>query len=229
MAEYISSSFVIYCLHLSLFISKCIWPFRNLGEDNSDLDINGILSPYWYGEKLKVDEDQEHEFKSIRASVVPVQKITEHCSVRSSALSLYSWLRSFGVSAFCILTLPQKYVNAFLNTNGGTIYFGVEDDGVVTGIPLNRMGRDDLRLRLDSVISGNTQQLLRYNLFLEIKPQVDPHLWCIEFIPVRFTPEEQKITPEYMIYYVVKVITKKGRAHVYQDPRGKALRSFSTN
>jgi hypothetical protein len=30
----------------------------------------------------------------------------------------------------------------------------VEDDGMVTGVALNRMGRDDLRLRVDSVISG---------------------------------------------------------------------------
>ena len=48
----------------------------------------------------------------------------------------------------------QKYINAFLNTNGGIIYFGVEDDGTIAGVPLNRAGRDDLRLRIDSVVSS---------------------------------------------------------------------------
>jgi hypothetical protein len=50
---------------------------------------------------------------------------------------------------------------------------------------------------------------------------VDPHLWGIEFIPVKFTPEEQAEFPEASIYYVVRVHTKRGRAHVYQDAKGK--------
>ena len=28
--------------------------------------------------------------------------------------------------------------NAFMNTNGGTIYFGIRDDGVILGLPLSR-------------------------------------------------------------------------------------------
>jgi len=42
----------------------------------------------------------------------------------------------------------KRYINAFLNTEGGTIYFGVRDDGVVLGAPLNRKARDSLRLNV---------------------------------------------------------------------------------
>ena len=48
----------------------------------------------------------------------------------------------------------KRYINAFLNTEGGTIYFGVRDDGVVLGAPLNRKARDSLRLNVDGIVSS---------------------------------------------------------------------------
>jgi len=48
----------------------------------------------------------------------------------------------------------KDYVNAFLNTDGGYIYFGIEDDGTIVGLPLNRKERDTLRLRVDGYISS---------------------------------------------------------------------------
>jgi hypothetical protein len=41
-----------------------------------------------------------------------------------------------------------------LNSEGGTLYFGVDDDGTVLGVPLQRNERDHLRLRIDSFISS---------------------------------------------------------------------------
>jgi hypothetical protein len=38
-----------------------------------------------------------------------------------------------------------------LNANGGIIYFGIEDDGVIKGVPLNRSDRDKIRLMISSV------------------------------------------------------------------------------
>jgi hypothetical protein len=43
-------------------------------------------------------------------------------------------------------TNMAKYLCAFLNSGGGTIYFGVSDDGVVTGVPMNSRQRDETRL-----------------------------------------------------------------------------------
>ena len=39
-----------------------------------------------------------------------------------------------------------KNVMAFLNAAGGTLYCGIDDDGVVCGLHLPRKQRDDLRL-----------------------------------------------------------------------------------
>jgi len=69
-----------------------------------------------------------------------------------------------------ILRLVPKYVNAFLNTDGGRILFGVADDGTVVGLPFDRKQKDILRLRVDAAIDS-------------FRPQVDPDLWSLRFIP----------------------------------------------
>ncbi len=45
----------------------------------------------------------------------------------------------------------DKEIIAFLNTEGGTIYIGVEDDGTVIGIDSNL--HDALDLQLSSIIT----------------------------------------------------------------------------
>ncbi|KAL0216674.1 hypothetical protein P9112_008858 [Eukaryota sp. TZLM1-RC] len=68
--------------------------------------------------------------------------------------------------------LALDYVNAFLNSgSAGTIYFGIEDDGTILGVILPRSLRDEIRLKIDGGL----------NYF---KPQVDPKLLTIEFVPV---------------------------------------------
>jgi hypothetical protein len=68
-----------------LYFVLCLTRYRNLeGEDNTDLEITGVLDPFRYGERLKLEEDQEHEFKSTRMSIVPVQRITDYCAVRTT-------------------------------------------------------------------------------------------------------------------------------------------------
>ncbi len=37
-----------------------------------------------------------------------------------------------------IYFMCNKYLNAFLNVNGGAIYFGIMDDGIVNGLELAR-------------------------------------------------------------------------------------------
>lgn len=41
--------------------------------------------------------------------------------------------------------------NAFLNTNGGTLYCGIEDDGTVSGLRLDRALKDRIRQEVDGV------------------------------------------------------------------------------
>ena len=85
------------------------------------------------------------------------------------------------------LKLTQKYVNAFLNTDGGRLYFGIEHNGSIDGLLLNRKSRDIIRLRIDGVIPGESISN-SIGCFPSsatgFSPQVDPHLYSIDFIPV---------------------------------------------
>ena len=45
----------------------------------------------------------------------------------------------------------ERYISAFLNTNGGTLYFGISDNGIINGVKLSRKNIDDLKLKVDSI------------------------------------------------------------------------------
>lgn len=49
-----------------------------------------------------------------------------------------------------LLDLAEKYTNAFLNSEGGELYFGVEDDAVVHGLLLGPKDRDQVRVCLSA-------------------------------------------------------------------------------
>ena len=50
---------------------------------------------------------------------------------------------------------------------------------------------------------------------------MDPHLWLLEFIPVKFTEEDKKtVKVDFDLIFAVKVTVRKGRAHVYQNQKG---------
>jgi len=46
----------------------------------------------------------------------------------------------------------QEYICAFTNTNGGTIYLGISDDGKVVGTFCDRNLMDKLCLTLDQIV-----------------------------------------------------------------------------
>jgi predicted HTH transcriptional regulator len=98
-----------------------------------------FFSIFIVGDIVQVEEDAEHEFKGIQNSSQPISLIAEHCEV----------IYPMDVTLICY----QKYINAFLNTDGGTIYFGIHDDGTILGIPMSRKFRDAIRLRIDSIVS----------------------------------------------------------------------------
>jgi Schlafen, AlbA_2 len=108
---------------------------------------------YVFGATMAVDEDEETEFKSIENAGEPSLRIADYSG---------------------------KYVNAFLNSaSGGTIYFGVMDDGMVIGVPLDRQQRDRIRLRVDAAVSG-------------MRPQVDPMLCRMRFVPIEMPTRASK-------------------------------------
>ncbi|XP_068924250.1 schlafen-like protein 1 [Petaurus breviceps papuanus] len=65
----------------------------------------------------------------------------------------------------------RRYVCAFLNSEGGSLFVGVEDSGLVRGIRCGHHEEDRVRLLVDSLLQA-------------FKPQVFPDAYTLTFIPV---------------------------------------------
>lgn len=65
----------------------------------------------------------------------------------------------------------RRYVCAFLNSEGGSLFVGVEDSGLVQGIRCSHRDEDRVRLLVDSILQG-------------FRPQVFPDAYTLTFIPV---------------------------------------------
>lgn len=124
-------------------------------------------------EVLRCEEDRETEFKSM---------------ANSSAIT------------FRTKTICSKYLNAFLNTDGGTLYLGIEDTGIVKGLRLDRQVRDDVRLVVDNVMQHSM-------------PSVPPQLYSVEFVPVYHRRAFGGVAVDQC--FVVRIRVKKGSS-VYE-------------
>uniref|UniRef100_A0A8D0GN96 Schlafen like 1 n=1 Tax=Sphenodon punctatus TaxID=8508 RepID=A0A8D0GN96_SPHPU len=79
-----------------------------------------------------------------------------------------------GGGEYLTLTLKhhvRKYTCAFLNSEGGSLFVGVEDSGFVHGVRCGHRDEDRVRLLIDSILKG-------------FKPQVFPDAYTLRFIPV---------------------------------------------
>ncbi|XP_040482544.1 schlafen-like protein 1 [Ursus maritimus] len=65
----------------------------------------------------------------------------------------------------------RRYACAFLNSEGGSLLVGVEDSGLVQGVPCGHRDEDRVRLLVDSILQG-------------FQPQVFPDAYSLSFIPV---------------------------------------------
>jgi len=81
---------------------------------------------YVHGSNIGFDEDAQHEFKE----------------------------GLLGGAEKAIPGIAPKYIVSFLNGAGGTLYFGVTDDGVVQGVYVNREQRDRINLARDTMMQN---------------------------------------------------------------------------
>jgi tetratricopeptide (TPR) repeat protein len=100
---------------------------------------------YTFNELMALDESREFEVKGLQNAQNPVKAIADK--------------------------YVEEYVNAFLNTSGGTIHFGIDNDGRVLGVGLDRRQRDDLRTQVDQIVQ-------------RFSPSVEPDSYELRFIPV---------------------------------------------
>lgn len=153
---------------------------------------------YIQGKELKIFEDRHNEFKDTKA-------------------------KNFDISMAC--QNIATYVSAFLNTEGGKIYYGISDSGVVSGIKLVRRTRDLFTQSLDGILN-------------RFDPPLRPDLYKITYQPV-YAANHEPLNNTYIIEIEVKqgyssdiYFTHKKEAYIRRDSsvnllKGPALIEFS--
>lgn len=140
-----------------------------------------VRKTYTHNEIVPFEEDQEHEFKGF-----------EEAQKRLPEKELIKEIFDYSV----------ENISAFLNTNSGMLYLGIEDDGRITGVRLNRSQRDDVKKRISQAVDRN------------FYPSVEPDLYHIEFIPVLGAISDT---------FVIEIRVLKGPEPVYWiNSKGKA-------
>ena len=151
---------------------------------------------YVQGEELKIYEDRNNEFKDTK---------------------------SFDISVAC--SIISVYVSAFLNTEGGKLYYGISDNAIVTGLKLSRKVRDMFTQSLDGILN-------------KFRPPISPLYYSVKYCPV-YDYNRNLIHDLYIIEIEVKkgdankiYFTHKEEAYVKRDSsvsqlKGPGLLEFS--
>eukprot|EP00795_Rhopilema_esculentum_P011412 gene11412-21612_t len=107
----------------------------------------------------------------------------------------------------------RKYTCAFLNSEGGSLFIGVADDGKVFGIPSNRKEEDIIRVLIDNIISG-------------FQPPIFPKSYCVNFIPVLPHADYEPVDTNDHCFKVLEVKIfpppAKGNSYLYETDKGEA-------
>ena len=112
---------------------------------NNNLKINNSINNlgekdmkrFEYNKNVNFYEDEKNEFKQFTIN---------------SEKELYSRLRQ-----------NMKYFSAFLNSNTGTLYFGINDNGVIKGIELNDELKHSFELELNKIIESYDEHIKKNN------------------------------------------------------------------
>jgi predicted HTH transcriptional regulator len=117
-----------------------------------------------------------------------------------------------------IRNLTDEYVVAFLNSEGGRIYWGIRDsDRVVVGVRLNYAQRDEIRRVVTEKLN-------------KIQPPLAPTAYRIEFHQVYDQDNEDTVSDLYVVEVVAPRVsspdiysTAKGEVFVKTDAGKKKL------
>lgn len=143
-------------------IDKAISVQQNISRENpSDLDKKEELAEYYMYIQSELiafmEEDLQHEFKEIKGGN-PVNHINSNVG---------------------------EYINSFLNSNGGTIFYGISDDMVVKGVYIDRKQKDEIRICINNAVNS-------------MEPKIAPDSISIDFKEV-YSKAKVKINDTYVI------------------------------
>nr|XP_012420039.1 PREDICTED: schlafen-like protein 1 isoform X2 [Odobenus rosmarus divergens] len=102
----------------------------------------------------------------------------------------------------------RRYVCAFLNSEGGSLFVGVEDSGLVQGVRCSHHDEDRVRLLVDSILQG-------------FQPQVFPDAYTLSFIPVVSTSASS--TPLKVIRLSVHAPRAQAEPQLYETDQGEVF------
>ncbi|EFO61782.1 AAA-4 domain protein [Giardia lamblia P15] len=139
------------------------------------MDLPPLPETLQYGSWIGFTESIRVEFKALQETNQPLRKV---------------------IGNYC-----REYLNAFLNTYGGCLLFGVDDRGYVQGIFLPNSERDKVLLAIDNSLN-------------QMRPQPGGVIQKIALIPV--TDGSTIITNKKRVgKYVVAIHISQGKASVY--------------
>ncbi|XP_059233057.1 schlafen-like protein 1 [Mustela nigripes] len=102
----------------------------------------------------------------------------------------------------------RRYVCAFLNSEGGSLFVGVEDSGLVQGVRCGHRDEDRVRLLVDSILQG-------------FQPQVFPDAYTLSFIPV--VSASAGSTPLKVIRLSVHAPKAQAEPQLYETDQGEVF------
>ena len=158
---------------------------REYKPNNSLMNNNPIeksinrLTNFVYNTNVNIYEDENYEFKQFNIS--SEKDITNH------------------------LRQNMKYFSAFLNSNSGILYFGINDNGDIKGIELTNELKYSFELKLDKIIETYDEHIQKNKNIIYIFHEVKDN-------------GEMKVN-EGKIRYVIEINIRVGLPdHIYTTP-----------
>jgi len=149
---------------------------------NNNSTENSItrLTNFVYNTNVNIYEDENYEFKQF--IIFSEKDITNH------------------------LRQNMRYFSAFLNSNSGILYFGINDNGDIIGIELTSELKYSFELQLDKIIEA-------YDEHIKKNKNITYY-----FHEVKYTGKD-KINHDNKIRYVIEINIKVGLPdHIYTTP-----------
>ena len=165
--------------NIPIFYQREYKPNNSLMNNNPiDKSINRLTN-FVYNTNVNIYEDENYEFKQFNIS--SEKDITNH------------------------LRQNMKYFSAFLNSNSGILYFGINDNGDIKGIELTNELKYSFELKLDKIIETYDDHIQKNKNIIYIFHEVKDN-------------GEMKVN-EGKIRYVIEINIRVGLPdHIYTTP-----------
>lgn len=151
-------------------------------------------SHFLRGHKVNTDETRIVEFKSLALSTNP------NPLIRFNA---------------------QKYTSSFLHSDGGVLWTGISDSGVVEGLSFDQKRRDEVRLLIDGAMSSMSPSVPteKYNVkFHQVWDKVSVPKEAVDMFSSSYTVNEDKCTHYAVLLpdvYVLSISVVADPKHTY--------------